>query len=376
MYVLKNKIFIFFIGLVDLLGYLLFSPLKLFRKKQPPKIIKHILIIRLDHAGDVIYSTMLPENIKHSFPEAKIIFLTNPLGREIIAGNPFIDQVICYDAPWFDRKNKKLFGAVSFFQLVKKLKPFHFDLGLDPRGDSRHILLMALAGTNYKAGLGITGLGFLLDQKISHLNGHPLEQNLRFLQEIGVKMVLREPAVYTGEKDIAVLEDFFSREGIKNDDLLAVIHAYSVNTAKNWPTENFQQLARSIYDKYRTKIIFVGSNDDSGKNQEIVNACQAKAINASGKIPFKGILELLKRSAIFIGIDSAIAHLAAIAKTPSVILYSGTNKKEEWAAKNITVLQKDVICANCQKTSCAKNICMELITPQDVLKEIERLIKV
>ncbi len=375
MYVLKNKFYLFFVSIVDFFGYAFFFLLKLFSKKQFPQIIKHILIIRLDHLGDVIYSTLLPENIKHAFPQTKIIFLTSTRAKEIISGNPFIDEIICYDAPWFNRKNKRLLGGKSFFQLVKKLKSFKFDLGIDPRGDSRHILLMALACVNYKVGLAITGLGFLLEKKVNYLGGHSLEQNLRVLKEIGVKIALDEPRLYTDGENIKTLEDFLKQAGIEKSDFLAVIHAYSGNPAKNWPENNFQQLARSIYDRYKAKIIFVGSDEDHPKNQSIIDDSQVKAVNASGKIPLKVILELLKRSSLFIGVDSAIAHLAAIAKVPAIILYSGTNRKEEWAPKNTTVLQKDVICANCQKTNCEKNICLELITPQEVLMEIERLIK-
>lgn len=375
MYVLKNKFYLFFIGLIDFLGWAVFFPLKFFSKKHFPKTIKHILLIRLDHIGDVIYSTMLPENIKKSFPQAKITFLTGAAGQEIIAGNPFIDRIICYDAPWFNRKNKKLLGGAGFFQLAKQLKPFKFDLGLDPRGDSRNILLMALAGVNYKAGLGITGLGFLLDKKINYLSRHPLEQNLRFLQEIGAKIILNEPRIYTDEKNIKALEDFLEQEKIEKNDFLTVIHACSVNSAKNWPKENFQQLARGIYEKYKAKIIFAGSNEDYPKNQSIIDGSQVKAINASGMLSLKEILELLKHSALFIGVDSAIAHLAAVAKAPAIILYSGTNRKDEWAPKNTAVLQKDICCINCQKENCPDNICMKLISVQEAQEAVERILK-
>ncbi len=375
MYVLKNKFYLIFVALIDFWGYLFTFPFKILRQKSLPKTIKEILIIRLDHIGDVIYSTLLPENIKNAFPQAKITFLTNSQTKEIIAANPFVDRIICYDAPWFKRKNKSILSGSSFFQLTKQLKTFQFDLGFDNRGDSRHILLMNLAGVKYKIGMGITGLGFLLDKKVKYLTGHPLEQNLQALKEIGIKITLQQPVIYTDAKDKQALEDFLKQETIGKNDLLVTIHAYSANPAKNWPEENFQQLTRFIYDKYKAKVIFTGSQEDFARNQKIINASQTEAINASGKISLKGTLELLKRSGLFIGIDSAIAHLAEIAKVPAVILYSGTNRKEEWAPKNATLLQKDVSCSNCQKENCPDNICLKLISVQEAQAAIEKILK-
>ena len=62
---------------------------------------KRILIVRTDRIGDVILSTPVIKNLRNSFPDAYIAFMCRPYTKEIVEGNPYLDEVIEYD------KNKK-----------------------------------------------------------------------------------------------------------------------------------------------------------------------------------------------------------------------------------------------------------------------------
>jgi len=107
-YIFKKKRNVFLVSLFDFFGSIVFLPFKLLKNKIPGNIGK-ILIIRLDHIGDVVFSTMVPQNLKSHYKGAKITLLVGSWGKgDIVINNPYIDEVICYDAPWFD-KNKKRF---------------------------------------------------------------------------------------------------------------------------------------------------------------------------------------------------------------------------------------------------------------------------
>jgi hypothetical protein len=100
-YIFKKRWNIFLISLLDFFGNIVFLPFKLFKKKIPGNVGK-ILIIRLDHIGDVIFSTVVPQSLKAHYKGAKITLLVGSWARDIVINNPYIDEVICYDAPWFD----------------------------------------------------------------------------------------------------------------------------------------------------------------------------------------------------------------------------------------------------------------------------------
>ena len=57
------------------------------------KTYKNILIVRTDRVGDVVLTTPAIKALKQTFPQAKISILIQPLTRDLVQGNPYLDQV-------------------------------------------------------------------------------------------------------------------------------------------------------------------------------------------------------------------------------------------------------------------------------------------
>src|SRR4030042_957324 len=171
-YVFKNTFYAFFFFIIDIIGSAFLLPFMLFRRRAPGNI-GHILLIRMDHIGDVICSTPIPQNLKEHYRGAKITFLVSTAAKGAVMNNPYVDEVICYDPPWFDRDKKRIFGLRRFLVLSRELKRHNYDLGFDLRGDFRHILLMVLANVKFRVGYGITGGGFLLNRKAAYRKNVP-----------------------------------------------------------------------------------------------------------------------------------------------------------------------------------------------------------
>ena len=72
---------------------------------------KKILIVRTDRLGDVILSTPVIQNLREHFKYAQISFMCRPYTREILEGNPYLDEVIIYDKYG---KHKSLFSTIKF----------------------------------------------------------------------------------------------------------------------------------------------------------------------------------------------------------------------------------------------------------------------
>jgi lipopolysaccharide heptosyltransferase II len=375
-YILKNKFYIFLISIIDLIGNFLTLPFKIFKRKEPANI-NNILLIRLDHIGDVIYSTVIPQNLKTHYPNVKITFLVASWAKDILINNPYVDEIICYDAPWFDRKRKRIFELKKFFKLAGQLRRHNYDLGFDLRGDLRHILLMTLAGVKFRVGYGITGGGFLLNKPVNYREKtHVLEHNLDLLKDININLINRQPRLYGSLKDENFTEDFFKRNHLVGDNFIVMIHAFAGYPAKNWQDNKFAKLIDVLYNDYNAKIILIGSQEDKESNNNIIRLCRSSVINAAGMTSIGSLLALLKKADIFIGVDSGPSHIGALTDKPTVILYSGTNNAQEWAPQGnkVMIIQKDVPCKGCEKLDCKKNICMELISVEDVVKVIKEVV--
>jgi heptosyltransferase II len=376
-YAFKSVLYKLVFSLIDSCGYCVFFLARFGRRKLPAEV-KKILVIRLDHLGDVLYSTCVPANLKKKYGQAKVDFLAAARSKDLLLNNPYIDNLILYDAPWFNRKKKGLFSLKDFLKLAKELRNNNYDLGIDLRGDFRHILLMALSGIKFRVGYGITGGAFLLHRHPEYRRGVPaLEHNLDLLKAMGMDADEKRPAVYPDASDNEQFRQLLEENGIAGGDSVIVIHSYAGSQAKNWIGERFSQLISMVYKKYNSRIILVGSAEDAQKNRRIISESNIAALDFAGKISMRVLFLLLKRANLFIGVDSAPAHMAAAAGTPVVVLYSGTNDAREWAplGEKVAVITKGVDCSGCEKEECGRNLCMNLISVEDVMQKVEGVIK-
>jgi heptosyltransferase-3 len=91
----------------------------------------------------------------------------------------------------------------------------------------------------------------------------------------------------------------------------AVIHPFSGSPRKNWPLENFRELARQLEDEMPVRWC-------SGLEDPLIE----------GAVRFDDLYELarwLARARLYIGNDSGITHLAAAVGTPVLALFGPTD---------------------------------------------------
>ncbi|MBI4708380.1 MAG: glycosyltransferase family 9 protein [Candidatus Omnitrophica bacterium] len=375
-YVFKNKFYTIFFTIFDFIGSVLFFPAKLIFRSKLPKDPKNILIIRLDHIGDVVYSAPVAVNLKLAYPDARITFLVSTPAKDIIANNPYIDEIICFDAPWFSREKKTNGNSALFWGLVKKVRKINFDIGLDLRGDFRQIVLMWLSGIRFRVSYGITGGGFLLNKQTHyHKRFNPLERNLHHLESLNIPIVINRTELFSSKDDVAFVEGFLSENNIK-PEYSVIIHPCAGYSSKNWSSEKFSELARLIRERLNLSLIFIGAQKDVKTINSIIEASGIDAINAAGKTSLGELVALIQKTGFFIGVDSGPSHVASILNKPAIILYSGTNNANEWAPRgiNTVVIQKKVSCQECELLECKINECMNLITVKEVFDTLNVLV--
>ena len=94
---------------------------------------------------------------------------------------------------------------------------------------------------------------------------------------------------------------------------------------KEWPTEQYVNIAKYLIDRGIDKIFILGSEEESSKFHHFESALGNNAINRCGKQHILNDYGLLQKSRLFIGNDSAMMHMAALSKTPTLGLFGPTN---------------------------------------------------
>ncbi len=366
--------------LLDSVGYFLFW---FFRRQRIflNHSFKNILIVRMDHLGDVLLSTGVPKTLKENYPQSRLTFLTSSWAAPLLEHNPFIDEVIVFDAPWFLKKRypgKQ--GGYGFFRLVRLIKKKKFDLGLSLRGDLRENLLLCLAGVRDRIGYGITGGGFLLTKEVHYRERiHERDRVINLLRPLGLKTDVLKNRIYFSEDEMKSLENWMARWNLAGEKKLIGVQVGAGTISKDWPSESYARFLQSAGERMggKFKIVLVGTRCDEG----LLAARQLPTcVDLIGKTSLRQLCALMTKFSFFVGPDSGPTHIASTLGVPTLFLFSGTNRFEEWRplAETASVLRQPVECSPCGLQACdvKGHPCMTGIDPKEVLKILEERLKI
>ncbi len=337
---------------------------------------KNILIIRLDHVGDMLPATALPKILKEYFPKARIHFLAASWSAPLLENNLFIDELFIYDAPWFSRKRYPRAGRINFLKTVAKLRNRKIDLALSLRGDLRENLLATLIGAKERIGFGSTGGGFLLTKEIDYpKQAHHTERIKLILNSLDVHPSSLDPQIYFSKEETHFFKEKFQRCGVLFNPKPVCLHIDAGSTAKEWPVEHFSALVQKIgVNAPDCQVLLVGSNVEKAKKIQNANL-DVRVADLTGRTSLRELCFLLQNSRVTMGADSGPAHISAALNTPTLFLFSGTNLFDEWKPlyDNALVLRRAVDCSPCglEKCNVKGHPCMEMITPDQVFEKLK-----
>ncbi|RLB81604.1 MAG: hypothetical protein DRH17_08675 [Deltaproteobacteria bacterium] len=379
---LKIRIFLF---LVDILGNIFFSPFRILSRrhlKYDPKKVKNILILRLDGLGDVVLSSAALREIRKGFPQAEITLVVGPWTRDIVKCIPFYDRLVVHDSFLFSffRGSRRIHFRKEL-NFIRELRQNKYDLGIDLRGDLLSIIPLFLSGARFRFAKDTRGGGFLLTHIVHWNKGmirHEKDKALQLVEALGVPIRNREAELSIPQKDIEHVERYLIEKGIKQSDLLITIAPCALYHWRSWRPERFAQVVSLIAKEYDIKVILIGSRGDRDILEKINDLAGSKAINCAGDLTLSQVAALISRSAMFIGNDSGLIHIAAAVKTPMIQLF-GPGEPEKFGYtgnKNILLMKTDCPYHPCSQRSCRykDGWCMDQISVDDVMGAFRKII--
>jgi len=284
-----------------------------------------ILVVRLDHLGDVLCTRPCLEALRVRFPQARITVLAAGAGGEMYRRDPNVDEVLCWEAPWFSRaalpKNQP-----GFFALARLLRRRRFDLSLDLRGDFRHHVLLRLAGVRVRAGYGITGGAFLLHCAPRLRPGlHEVERNLELAEVVGVGPGARDyTPIRLNEEERVRAEAWWNRKQRR-----VAVHPASGDFSRRAPAERFAEICNAL-GREGCEVVLIGSAQERPLAESIARACRVPPRVLAGETTLGEVIGLISTADVFIGNVSGPMHLAVTQGRPVVVLWGDVNPESEW----------------------------------------------
>jgi len=113
--------------------------------------VRKVLLIRLRRIGDVVTVTPCTRAVKETFPQAHLSVLVEEASKEVLLGNPFVDELIVLKGRGEQdgRGAGKLLGDL---RLLLDLRREGFDLVINLHGGPRSALQTLFSGARYRLG--------------------------------------------------------------------------------------------------------------------------------------------------------------------------------------------------------------------------------
>ncbi len=271
--------------------------------------LKKILIIQTAFLGDVILATSLIEKLHQHYPESGIDFLLRKGNEKILAGHPFLEEVLV-----FDKKSGKYKNLVK---LIFRIRKRNYDLVINVQRYFTTGLITLLSGAPIKAGFDKNPLSRFFSLKVKHsFDGkHETERNHELISWM-TDGDAAKPKLYPATSNYEKVDP------LKNNSFICIAPS-SVWFTKQFPVNKWVELISSLPDDLL--IYLVGSPADFEMGESIKNNCRNYQVhNLCGQLDILDTAALMKDAMMNIVNDSAPMHIASSVNAPVCAVFCST----------------------------------------------------
>ena len=341
---------------------------------------KNILVMRYRFIGDTVLTVPFLRNLRRAEPDAFIAWMVAPGSSDVVKGIPYIDEMIYWDPVTIHADSRGAHRTLSAkWAFLKDLRRHHFDKVYVLKRSLSSAVIAWLSGAPKRIGFDTEGRGMFLTTRVRyHHDQHEVENFLSVLEADGITVTDDFLEIWTTPEEEKRVLKVLGDAGADPAEGLAAIHPFSAVTQRGWPLENFAELTARISRETGLRPVILGGPGDVGAFDSVRHMFGNGIIDLVGKCNLRDTIALLKQSALFVGNDSGIMHLAAAAGTPLVALFGpqSPNKFGPWSDR-AKVIYRGLPCSPCRQkffSECepsprGRPACMEAISVEEVFQE-------
>lgn len=271
--------------------------------------VKSILFMRYDgKIGDMVVNTMMFREVKRKFPDVKIGVVTKGAARDIIANNPFVNEI--YN---FDRDSGKM------RRLAERIADEKYDLLVDFSEMLRVKEMEFIHRCKARINLGLDKSGWnLFDCSIEpgkdfRWDDHITARYGAYLKKMGIENYSTDYDVFINPERKEKVREYYENLRRENPECgkIAVLNPYGASRHKNFNFESLKKIAQSLSEKgYITTLVY--SPDRYQELLSFAGSCGVKNLYIPDNI--KSILDsaaMIEESNLVITPDTSIVHIGS-----------------------------------------------------------------
>lgn len=264
--------------------------------------IERVLVVRLGAMGDILHALPAVSALRVSFPEASISWAAAPRWRDLLHGNPLVDELL-----EIDRRS-----AAGWLRSWRALRRARFDLAVDFQGLWQSALVATIARATRIVGYERAqarerGAAVFYTDTVHAMASHVVDRNLELAAAAGALRRVHEFPLPAGRPEGALPEGPF---------VLASPLAGWVS--KQWPLEHYRELAREIRERMGLALVVNGPPG----SERLLRGIAGAVVHVSS---VAGLIDATRRAAAVVGVDSGPLHLAAALGKPGIAIYGPTD---------------------------------------------------
>jgi len=286
---------------------------------------KSIVWVRTDSIGDAVLSASMLPHIWGKYQGARITVVCQEHIAELYEACPYVDDIVVFD------RQRALLEDRYREEIVERLRALKPDVSLNSVY-SREALTdwfaikcgaeerIALEGNLCNISAELRRVHNQLYTKLlpSHGEHKPeIERHKDFLHGIDIDPPSLKPMVWTTAEDEKFAERFFEENNLSPENTIALFPS--------------AQHSKKIYEEYKSVVhnferfdfVILGGRDAEDYAGEICADSPKTCHNLAGKTTIRRMTAIIRKCCLYLGSDSAGAHIGCAVGTPNVVVLGG-----------------------------------------------------
>ena len=338
-----------------------------------------ILIIRLRSIGDILLLTPALCLLKEWRPDYQVSVVVEPRFRELLEGNPDVDEIL---EPGTGSGFEKI---AARFRAVRELRRRKFSLCLNLHGGPTSATIASWSGARWKAAFGHFRrkkiYDYLIPDPRTILNQesiHTAEHQASAFFHLGLPRKDIPPAqIHPTASEHAWWAQKREALGVPTTKPYVIVHPTALYATKQWSPENFAALGARLDSRF--SVIYSCGPGESRMLEEVEKAAGKKVLRLEGA-GLRHFAATLAGARLFIGNDSGPAHMAAAVGIPGVVIFSSSSSTiwAPWRPRAPWhIVQNHFDCNPCPGDRCyqfERPECILSVTPKQVQSAVEEVL--
>ena len=322
---------------------------------------RNLLVIQPADLGDVLLSGPFLRELRRHRPDAWIGFVVQPSMMSLVAGCPYVDEVIPYRWRSFKDWGTAFSGHPRWWLQAawlsfRKLWKHNIDTAVSLRWNNdapqaAALTLMLASGASVRAGYRDTPHD-LIPCKVYDINKllthgpvrtflrHEVEMQLEILRSLGAEPSDTRLEVWTSPADEGVARDLIDRAGFTKASPLVALAPGAAWSFRRWPQDRYIALGRWLQEEYGASLVILAGPSERALALRIEHGLvKNRTLNLAGRTTIMQMAAVLKRCRLLIGNDSGPVHVAAAAGVP-VVGFFGPGEYDRfkpWGAHHVAI---------------------------------------